>query len=224
MLRYDGNSADFNCAPLRIFPNAVLWRELTGTLTCSLNVLTFGKPRRVMETMGKILPLFTGGIIGGATATAATIAWYGWGVAAKGQAVHADPTRADYVDLLLTITTVLLGAIGLAVTVGALVIGLVAFKTLREIKDEAARDARVAAAGQIQQTMADQLPLKVNAKVEEVLPGALQEALLHDELGHRILGQMAQRGELDAVLERVAMRIQGGGPEDDAEPNEPALD
>jgi len=38
---------------------------------------------------------------------------------------------------------------------------------------------------------------------------------LNDELGHRILSDMAGRGELDIVLERVAMRIQGGGPEID---------
>ena len=55
----------------------------------------------------------------------------------------------------------------------------------------------------------------VNAKVQEALPTALQAALLNDELGHRILSEMAQRGELDEVLERVAMRMQGGGPEPD---------
>ena len=31
-----------------------------------------------------------------------------------------------------------------------------------------------------------------------------------DFLGHQILGEMAQRGELDEVLERVANRMQGG--------------
>lgn len=173
--------------------------------------------------MARLLPLLAGAVIGGVVSATATIGWYGWGVAAQKQPVHLDPTRADYVDLLLTLTTVLLGAIGLAVTVGALVVGLVALKTLREIKDEATTDARTAAAGQIQQTMDAQLQPKVNAKVEEVLPAALQDALLHNELGHRILGQMAQRGELDAVLERVAMRIQTGGPEDEVEPDEQGL-
>ena len=53
--------------------------------------------------------------------------------------------------------------------------------------------------------------MRVNAKVQEVLPDALQEVLLRDELAHRILTDMAQRGELDEVLERVAMRVQGAG-------------
>ena len=140
-----------------------------------------------------------------------------------GHGTYTDPTRADYVDLLLTLTTVLLAAIGLAVTVGALVVGLVALKTLREIKEEAASDAKSAAASQIEQTMAVELEPNVHARVEEVLPDALQEALMRDELGHRILSQMAQRGELDEVLERVAMRIQGSGAEDHAEPDDAAL-
>ena len=172
--------------------------------------------------MRKLALWITGALLGGCAAAAAVICWYGWGVPARGQATYIDPTRADYVDLLLTLTTVLLGAIGLAVTVGALVVGLVALKTLREIKEEAASDAKLAAAGQIEQTMASELQPNVNARVQEVLPTALQEALMRDELAHRILTQMAQRGELDEVLERVAMRVQGAAaetePERDDEP------
>lgn len=173
--------------------------------------------------MRKLALWITAAIIGGCAAAAAVIAWYGWGVSTKGQATHIDPSRADYVDLLLTLTTVLLAAIGLAVTVGALVVGLVALKTLREIKEEAASGAKLAAAGQIEQTMADELKPNVNARVQEVLPEALQEALMRDELAHRILTEMAQRGELDEVLERVAMRVQGAGDESPDEGNDDAL-
>lgn len=146
---------------------------------------------------------------------AAMVFWFGWGMPVSGQTAHVDPTRADYVDLLLTVATIFLGAIGLAVTVGALVIGLVALKTLREIKTEAASEAKVAAAVKISEIMAAELEPSVNAKVRDALPTALQVALLNDELGHKILSEMAQRGELDEVLERVAMRMQGGGPEPD---------
>lgn len=142
--------------------------------------------------MGKLSVAILGSIIGGFAAVAATILWFGWGLSVGGQALHVDPSRADYVDLLLTVVTVFLGAIGLAVTVGALVIGLVAFKTLREIKTEAATEAKGAAALQINETMAA-------------------------GLGHKILSEMAQRGELDAVLERVAMRMQSGGAESDVD-------
>ncbi|MEM9395824.1 MAG: hypothetical protein AAGA38_18370 [Pseudomonadota bacterium] len=65
--------------------------------------------------------------------------------------------------------------------------------------------------------MAAELEPNVNAKVQEALPKALQAALLNDELDHKILREMVRRGELDEVLERVAMRMQGGGPEPDPE-------
>lgn len=173
--------------------------------------------------MRKLALWIAAAFISGCAAAAAVIGWYGWGVSTKGQATHIDPSRADYVDLLLTLTTVLLGAIGLAVTVGALVIGLVALKTLREIKEEAASGAKLAAAEQIEQTMSDELKPNVNAKVQEVLPEALQAALMRDELAHRILTEMAQRGELDEVLERVAMRVQGAGGESPHESDDEAL-
>ncbi len=165
--------------------------------------------------MGKVSASILGSIIGGFAAVAAMVIWFGWGLPGSGQTAHVDPTRADYVDLLLTVVTIFLGAVGLAVTVGALVIGLVAFKTLREIKTEAASEAKDAAAVKISETMAAELEPSVNAKVRDALPAALQVALLNDELGHKILSEMAQRGELDEVLERVAMRMQGGGPEPD---------
>ena len=163
--------------------------------------------------MGKVGAAILGAIIGGLSAVASIVLWFGWGLPGSVQESHVDPTRADYVDLLLTLATVFLGAVGLAVTVGALVIGLVALKTLREIKDEAASNAKDAAAKQISETMSAELEPNVSAKVQDTLPAALQAALLNDELGHKILSEMAQRGELDEVLERVAMRMQGGGPE-----------
>ncbi len=146
--------------------------------------------------MGKISATVLGAIVGGFAAAMALICFFGWGTSA-GNEPFANAARADYVDFLLMLVTILLAAIGLAVTVGALVIGLVALKTLREIKDEAASEAKAAAA----------------AKLETTLPSALQTALVDDDLGHKILREMAQRGELDEVLERVANRMQGGEPE-----------
>ena len=163
--------------------------------------------------MGKVSATIIGAIVGGLVAVAGLVTFLDWGTQGAGQLTYTDPTRADYIDLLLTLISLLLAAVGLAVTVGALVIGLVAFKTLREIKDEAAGAAQSAAATKINEIMASDLEPKVKAKVNEALPTALRAALLGDELGHRILSEMAQRGELEEVLERVAMRMQGGGPE-----------
>jgi uncharacterized protein (DUF2267 family) len=166
----------------------------------------------------KNVGIATLGAVAGASITVILILlWFGWGSPLQGQSAHIDPVRSDYVDLLLTIATVFLGAVGLAVTVGALVIGIVALKTLREIKDEATSEAKKAAGLTINDTIRAELDPSVAEKVQAALPVALHHALLKDELGHRILSDMAGRGELDTVLERVAMRIQGGGPEVDTE-------
>jgi hypothetical protein len=165
-----------------------------------------------------------GAIVGGFAAAGAIVLWFGWGGRAKSKFAYIAPSRDEYVDLLLTITSIFLSAIGVTITVGALVIGLVAFKTLREIKTEAAGDAKTAAAAQITDTIAAELAPKVSEKVSETLPQALRTALLQNELGHQILREMAQRGELDEVLERVAMRMQNGGPEIEAEEGSHFLD
>ena len=165
--------------------------------------------------MGKVSAAILGSIIGGLGAVAAIIFWFGWGMPGKGQTAHIDPARSDYVDLLLTVTTIFLGAVGLAVTVGALVIGLVALKTLREIKEEASNEAKDVAEAKINEKMATELESNVNEKMQEILPEALDKVLRHNGLVDRILSEMAQRGTLDEVLERVATRMQGGGPEPD---------
>lgn len=164
--------------------------------------------------MGRISAAILGAIVAG-SASAFGLVWFlSWGRSLPDGAL-SSPARSDYVDLMLTLVSVVLTATGLAVTVGALVIGLVALKTLREIKDEASSEARSAAAARIAETMNNQLEPSVAAKLEAALPIALQRELLDNDLGHRILSEMAQRGELDEVLERVASRMQGGGPEPD---------
>lgn len=162
--------------------------------------------------MGKIAATILGAIIGGFAAVAAIVYWFGWGVPGNGQAVHIDPTRADYVDLLLTIATTFLGAVGLAVTVGALVIGLVALKTLREIKDKAASEAKDAAAGKIKETMENDLDPKVDQKVREIMPLALSVVLAEDDHREEILKALARTGALDAAVGRTIERINSGGP------------
>ena len=171
--------------------------------------------------MGKVSSALLGSIIGGFAAATAMVFWFGWGLTSNGQVAHVDPTRADYIDLLLTVVTIFLGAIGLAVTVGALVIGLVAFKTLREIKTEAAAEAKTAAAVKITETISTELQKKVNEAVGKALPSELPQALMNDDLADKILTTMAGRGDLDAAVERAVARLQGG-PGDD--PDQPADD
>lgn len=162
--------------------------------------------------MGKVGAVILGAIIGGFSAVAAIVFYFGWGNSGQAQPTHVDPTRGDYVDLLLTLVTILLAAIGLAVTVGAVVIGVVALKTLREIKDEAASEAKDAADEQISETMKNDLDPKVDKKVREVLPLALQMALLEDETRSKILTELARTGALDNAVQRSMERINYGGP------------
>ena len=159
--------------------------------------------------MGRISAAILGAIVGGFAAAIALVWFLGWGSGIDSGPV-APLGRADYVDFLLMLVTILLAAIGLAVTVGAVVIGLVALKTLREIKDEAATEAKSADAKKIAETMDSDLEPSVASQLAAALPEALKTALVDKDLGHQILGEMAQRGELDEVLERVANRMQGG--------------
>lgn len=136
-----------------------------------------------------------------------------WFIGMDGPAIGGAPAtvvdRADYVDLLLTIVTVMLGATGLAVTVGAVAIGLVALKTLREIKDDAKSSAKQAAAEGVSKTLPEEL------RVALVDTPALTEAL-------RI---MAVKGELNDVMEIVAASVQGRGDEQvDAEVDDTDFD
>ena len=133
--------------------------------------------------------------LGAVLATIAVVVWFGWGQSNAGQAALIDPTRSDYLDLLLVIVTIMLGAIGLAITMGAVVIGIVAFKTLREIKQEAADEAKAATDEKLERTITE-------------------------DLARKILIDMARNRELDDVLERVAMQIQTGGPEPETEIDE----
>lgn len=153
-----------------------------------------------------------GAIIGGLAAVVSIVFWFGWGLSGHGQVAHLDPTRADYVDLLLTVATIFLGAVGLAVTVGALVIGLVALKTLREIKDDAAHEAKHAAATRINETMENELDPKVDKKVREILPLGLQVVLADDQHRDEILKALVRTGALDEAVARTIDRINSGGP------------
>ena len=162
--------------------------------------------------MGKVGASILGAVIGGFAAVSAIVLWFGWGMPGKNQAAHLDPTRADYVDLLLTIATIFLGAVGLTVTVGALVIGLVALKTLREIKEEAAQGAKQAASAKIDDTVANELFPMVNKKISEDLELALQIHLADDKHREAILISLARTGALDDAVARTMDRISFGGP------------
>lgn len=162
--------------------------------------------------MGKVSAGLLIGIVSGLSAGTAVVFLLGWGNPTQGQKSLLDPSRADYVDLLLTVATILLGAVGLAVTVAALVIGFVALKTLREIKDDAANEAKKAAANKITEIMENDLTPKVTEKVKEILPISLRTELLDEKTRQEIITELVRTGALDEPVERAMERISFGGP------------
>lgn len=169
--------------------------------------------------MRNISAAILGSVIGAFITVAGLVCWFGWGLPTAEQPTHVDPTRADYIDLLLTIATLFLGALGIAVTVGALVVGVVAFKTLREIKDEAASDAKNTAEDTINETMDQRLEPSIKAKLQESLPNALRDVLQSRE-GHKALIKLAREGVFDQPLERATANLQGGFSISDHDENE----
>ncbi len=165
--------------------------------------------------MGKTILMIFGSIVGGFAGAALTLAFLDWGTLGRGQPTHADPTRADFVDLWLSQISLLLTAIGVTIAVAAMVVGFVTFKTIREVKDEAAS----AASAKVDETLAAELAPGVDAKVAETLPSALEKvmpsavlrAILEDGAGYRILSEMVRRGEFDEVLERALLLRQNPG-------------
>ncbi|MCY4287276.1 MAG: hypothetical protein OXC63_01635 [Aestuariivita sp.] len=92
-------------------------------------------------------------------------------------------------------------------TVGALVIGLVALKTLREIKEEATSEAKAAAATKISETMEADLDPKVDKKVREILPLGLQVVLADHEQRDEILKALVRTGALETRLEELSTEL-----------------
>lgn len=78
------------------------------------------------------------GVAGFLVGAVAVFMFLDWGTSNAGQELFVDPTRADYVDFFLSFAAALFAAVSAALTMGAIAIGVIALRTLRTIKDEAA--------------------------------------------------------------------------------------
>lgn len=104
---------------------------------------------------------------------------------------------SDFVSLLLTVLAIVLTAL-------ALVIGIVAFRTIGEIKKEAQIIAQEHSKSEVERSL-EHVPTRVSeaveAEVRQRLPGAIDRAV--EEAG--------RAGRLDEALQKAIMQFSTGG-------------
>lgn len=162
-----------------------------------------GKPEPKMRWIG--YPLV-------AILSFAAAAWMYSGGHLVGPARRITPSKielsyADFVSVGLTVVTVVLGAL-------ALVIGIVAFKTVREIKGDAAKVASKYSTDTIEHHMKSipsQVNTSVDAIVEERLPSIIQQEVTRE------IETYAVDGRLALIVEKANLRRSFLNPEADEE-------
>lgn len=125
-----------------------------------------------------------------------------------GPARRLDPPStefaySDFVSIGLTVVTVVLGAL-------ALVIGIVAFKTVREIKQDAAAVASDTI-NEHMKTVPDQVNTSVDVLVKLRLPAVIQEEVTRE------IEAYAKDGRLGQIIERANLRRSFYNPEAEKE-------
>jgi len=118
-----------------------------------------------------------------------------------------DFTYSDFVSVILTVVTVVLGAL-------ALVIGIVAFKTVREIKQDAAAVANEHSSATIEEhmkTVPGQVNTSVDALVRLRLPAVIQEEVTRE------IEVYAKDGRLGEIIEKANLRRSFYNPEAEEE-------
>ena len=110
-----------------------------------------------------------------------------------------DITYSDFISLLLTVLIVIIASL-------ALTIGLIAFRTIGEIKREARRIAQDHSKLEVERSLekvSERVTKAVEQEVKELLPGAIDRAV----------EEASKAGRLDEALQKAIMQISiGGGP------------
>lgn len=106
-------------------------------------------------------------------------------------------TYSDFVSVLLTTLGLILAAL-------AIVVGIIAFRTIGEIKREAGRIAEEHSKKEVEQSL-DSVPERVATAVEEQvnerLPAAIDDAV----------EKAGREGRLDEALQKAIMQFSAGG-------------
>jgi hypothetical protein len=116
---------------------------------------------------------------------------------------RVELTYADFLSALLTILGLILAAL-------AIVIGLVAFQTIGDIKREARRIAEEHSKSEVErslETVPERVGKSVQEQVSKHLPSAIDEAV----------EKAGKEGRLDEALQKAMMQFTAGGGEMNAE-------
>jgi uncharacterized protein HemX len=120
---------------------------------------------------------------------------------------EVDLSYSDFVSVLLTVLAVILAALAIGV-------GIVAFKTIRDIKDDArtiATDHATTVIGELTKAVPAQVDAVVITTVRQRLPEATQTSV------REIVEEMAKNGTLGQLLDKAVMRMGALDPEAERE-------
>ena len=106
-------------------------------------------------------------------------------------------TYSDFVSVLLTV-------LGLVLAVLAIIIGIIAFRTIGEIKREARRIAEEHSKSEVErilESIPERVAQAVGGEVKERLPAAIDDAV----------EKAGREGRLDEALQKAIMQFSAGG-------------
>ncbi len=122
----------------------------------------------------------------------------------KGRApLSVEVTYMDFVSVLLTVLTIVLAALAIG-------IGFVAFRTIKEIKEDArkiATDTATETMAKLTKDLPVQVETTVHSFVSKKLPAAIKENVI------LTIEQYAKSGELGKLLERAYIQMSTLDPE-----------
>ena len=123
------------------------------------------------------------------------------GPSIKPQPPNIELSYTDFVSVLLTVLGIILAALAIG-------IGIIAFRTMGEIKKEAGRIAEAHASTEVKRALKNVPELtstSVEQHVKEYLPDAIESGL--DDA----IEKAGKAGRLDAALERAIAKLGSGG-------------
>lgn len=118
-----------------------------------------------------------------------------------------DLAYADFVSILLTVLAIILAALAIS-------IGIIAFRTIAEIKDEARKIAQESSKAEVEavlNTVPERVAESVDAQVQDRLPKAIEDQL------QDAIEAAGRTGRLDEALQKALARMSFGGVETNRE-------
>ena len=142
--------------------------------------------------------------------------WAVWpSVPADSQLLYPSSPDDRYTDLMLTLVTIMLAAIGIMMAVGAIVIGLFSWRGVRAVMDQILHKSGEKAFKKVSKEVIEKATKKVvkNAIEDESYRKSLDEIVRSEsEKEAKNIMDMVIRGQLDQIFEEFVTRISFNGP------------